>query len=49
MNREIKRGVCEKCGNIKSEGHHEDYSKPLEVRWLCLKHHPKFENPELLK
>jgi hypothetical protein len=30
---------CVKCGDVKSEGHHEDYSKPLEVIWLCKKHH----------
>lgn len=30
---------CETCGDPKSQGHHEDYSKPLEVRWLCLQHH----------
>jgi len=30
---------CEKCGAIKVDAHHDDYSKPLEVRWLCRKHH----------
>lgn len=26
------------CGK-KGEAHHEDYSKPLEIIWLCKKHH----------
>jgi hypothetical protein len=30
---------CRDCGDPNSEGHHEDYSKPLEVIWLCRKHH----------
>lgn len=34
--------ACTKSGHTqrsKSHGHHEDYSKPLEVIWLCSLHH----------
>jgi hypothetical protein len=39
-----RRGVlvpepCKICGSAKSEMHHPDYSKPLEVVWLCRDHH----------
>jgi hypothetical protein len=29
---------CEKCGGS-AEMHHDDYDKPLEIRWLCREHH----------
>jgi len=35
----LKREPCVKCGDIKSEGHHSDYSKPYDVIWLCKVHH----------
>ncbi len=35
----MKRLPCEKCGEPKTHAHHPDYSKPLEVVWLCLAHH----------
>jgi hypothetical protein len=36
---EIKKLPCEVCGSNKAQGHHPDYSKPLEVIWLCQAHH----------
>lgn len=33
----LKKELCH-CGSP-AEAHHDDYSKPLEVRWLCHKHH----------
>lgn len=33
------RKPCVICGNPKSQAHHPDYSKPLDVVWLCRKHH----------
>lgn len=36
----ITRQPCQVCGSTQRvEAHHEDYSKPLEVEWLCRKHH----------
>jgi hypothetical protein len=30
---------CFVCGALKVEGHHPDYSRPLDVVWLCPIHH----------
>lgn len=35
----IQRGPCEECGAEVTDGHHDDYDKPMEVRWLCRRHH----------
>jgi len=34
----LKRRPCEVCGR-RAEMHHEDYSRPLDVRWRCRRHH----------
>jgi len=26
---------CEQCGAPNAHAHHDDYSRPLDVRWLC--------------
>ena len=42
VNYSIKNGLminprkCENCGSTENiQGHHDDYSKPYDVRWLC--------------
>jgi hypothetical protein len=33
----IRPGKCSKCGELATiVAHHDDYKKPLDVRWLCL-------------
>jgi hypothetical protein len=38
-NGEINKLPCAVCGNAKAQGHHEDYSKPFDLVWLCIRHH----------
>jgi hypothetical protein len=37
----LTRQPCEVCG-AKAQAHHDDYSKPLDVRWLCATHHAEW-------
>lgn len=38
LRRKKPRPACEVCGEP-AEQHHDDYSRPLEVRLLCRRHH----------
>ena len=35
----VKPPHCERCDEPRVQGHHPDYSKPLEVIWLCQRCH----------
>lgn len=43
-NGKIKKQPCQFCGaTVRIHGHHDDYTKPLDVVWACPKHHKQLE------
>lgn len=40
----LKKQPCEHCGALKVDAHHENYSQPLKVRWLCRQCHADEHN-----
>ena len=30
---------CERCGVARADRHHDDYTRPLDIRWLCRRCH----------
>lgn len=54
LNGSLKRKACLFCKRggissdpLKSEGHHENYDYPLEVIWLCKKHHKQLHDNKI--
>ena len=48
VRRAVVKGLLAKtpcaCGSVKVQGHHPDYSKPLEVIWMCKSCHQKWHH-----
>lgn len=41
----LQRQPCRDCGE-KAHAHHSNYSKPLDVIWLCAEHHAQLHHRE---
>ena len=41
---QLEKGVCEVCGIEAVDAHHDQYDNPLQVRWLCRRHHTRLHH-----
>lgn len=41
-----ERRSCENCGASGAQRHHDDYARPLDIRWLCPSCHRKEHTAE---
>jgi len=37
----VAKGPCEACGSERVVPHHDDFDKPLQVRWFCRADRPR--------
>lgn len=44
----LTREPCKLCGATKAQAHHNDYSKPLDVEWLCFKCHRTYRHGQVV-
>jgi hypothetical protein len=44
----LRKMDCAFCGSTNTVAHHHDYSKPLDVTWLCNPCHTRFHALELM-
>jgi len=42
--KKLRKQPCCLCGEQRVVAHHSDYSQPLQVTWLCPKHHRAWHN-----
>lgn len=45
----VVRQPCQRCGRIDALAHHHDYSKPLDVIWLCPQHHAEAHGKRVIE
>ena len=44
---ELIRQPCSICGDPRSQAHHPNYAEPLNVIWLCKRHHTEIHSKEV--